>query len=329
MPSLHTLRDHMMSGVSYMIPVVVTGGILSALSIVLNGVIPDHITQTLSVIGSAAFSLMIPVLAGFIAHAIAERVGLVPGLVGGVLALQLKTGFIGGILAGFLAGYTALWIKKLPVNPVLETVMRILLIPVLSSTLVGGVMIYLIGTPVSYLMTTVTIALKTMGTSSSISLALVMGAMIAFDMGGPVNKVASLFAIGMLSEGIYTIMGFSSVAVCVPPIGLAVATFLVPHKFTKSERDAASGALTMGFLGITEGAIPFALNDPFRVIPSIMAGSAAGAAVAAYFKVANHAPQSSLIVIPVIDNRLMYLLALCVGITITASMISMLKKRVE
>jgi fructose PTS system EIIBC or EIIC component len=209
MPSLHTLRDHMMSGVSYMIPVVVTGGILSALSIVLNGVIPDHITQTLSVIGSAAFSLMIPVLAGFIAHAIAERVGLVPGLVGGVLALQLKTGFIGGILAGFLAGYTALWIKKLPVNPVLETVMRILLIPVLSSTLVGGVMIYLIGTPVSYLMTTVTIALKTMGTSSSISLALVMGAMIAFDMGGPVNKVASLFAIGMLSEGIYTIMGFS------------------------------------------------------------------------------------------------------------------------
>lgn len=335
MEELKQARQHLMTGVSYMIPIVVIGGVLIALAIALSGVeagkganVTNPLFKNMLDIGVAAFSVMVPVLAGFIAYSIADRPGIAPGLVGGVLAMNLKAGFLGGIIAGFLAGYTARWIKSWAVPLTLRPIMPIFVIPLLSSLLVGGLMIYVIGSPIAGLMDAMTMALKAMSGGSAVVLALVMGAMIAFDMGGPVNKVAFLFGAAMIGEGIYTVMGPVAVAICIPPIGMGVATLLAPKKYDEIEREAGKAALAMGLIGITEGAIPFAAADPIRVIPSIMAGSAIGAAIAAMFGVGDHAPHGGPIVLPVVDNRLMFIVAILIGIAVTAVMVNALKKPV-
>lgn len=335
MEELKQARQHLMTGVSYMIPIVVIGGVLIALAIALSGVeagkganVTNPLFKNMLDIGVAAFSVMVPVLAGFIAYSIADRPGIAPGLVGGVLAMNLKAGFLGGIIAGFLAGYTARWIKSWAVPLTLRPIMPIFVIPLLSSLLVGGLMIYVIGSPIAGLMDAMTMALKAMSGGSAVVLALVMGAMIAFDMGGPVNKVAFLFGAAMIGEGIYTVMGPVAVAICIPPIGMGVATLLAPKKYDEIEREAGKAALAMGLIGITEGAIPFAAADPIRVIPSIMTGSAIGAAIAAMFGVGDHAPHGGPIVLPVVDNRLMFIVAILIGIAVTAVMVNALKKPV-
>lgn len=323
-----------MTGVSYMIPIVVIGGILIAVSIALSGVQPgkgavitNPILVDMNAIGSAAFSMMVPVLAGFIAYGIADRPGIAPGLVGGVLATNLKAGFLGGIIAGFVAGYVARWIKSWKVHKAIRPIMPIFVIPILSALVVGAVM-YLIGTPISSLMASMTNGLKSMSSGSAVVLAMIMGLMIAFDMGGPVNKVAFLFGVAMIGEGIFTVMGPVAVAICVPPLGMGIATLLAPKKYNQIEKDAGKAALLMGCIGITEGAIPFAAGDPLRVIPSIMVGSSIGAAVAALGKVGDHAPHGGPIVLPIVDNRLMFIIAVLIGIAITAFMVNALKKNV-
>ncbi len=332
---LKRIRVYLMTGVSYMIPIVVIGGVLIAFSIALSGVEAGkgaNVTNPMLVnmlnIGVAAFSMMVPVLAGFIAYAIADRPGIAPGLVGGVLAGNVKAGFLGGIIAGFIAGYIARWIKGWKVPKQLKPVMPIFVIPILTSLAVGGLMIYVIGTPISNLMTAMTDWLKAMSMGNAVVLALIMGAMIAFDMGGPVNKVAFMFGAAMISEGVFTVMGPVAVAICVPPLGMGLATLLAPNKYTETEKDAGYGALAMGMIGITEGAIPFAAGDPLKVIPSIMFGSAIGAAVAAIGKVGDHAPHGGPIVLPVVDNRLMFIIAVLVGVTVTAFVVNYLKKPV-
>jgi fructose PTS system EIIBC or EIIC component len=333
---LQRVRQYLMTGVSYMIPVVVIGGVLIALSIALSGVeagkgavVTLPVFKNMLDIGVAAFSIMVPVLAGFIAYAIADRPGLAPGLVGGVLAMNMKAGFLGGIIAGFIAGYVARWVKSWPVHPSLKPIMPIFVIPLVSALLVGGLMIYVIGTPIAGLMEVMTAGLQAMSTGSSVVLALIMGAMIAFDMGGPVNKVAFLFGAAMIGEGIYTIMGPVAVAICIPPLGMGLATLLAPNKYSEMEREAGYGAIAMGLIGITEGAIPFAAADPLRVIPSIMTGSAVGAAVAAIFGVGDHAPHGGPIVLPVVDNKIMFIVAILIGIAVTALLVNMLKKPVD
>lgn len=333
---LKNMRQYLMTGVSYMIPIVVIGGVLIALSIALSGVeagkgavVTNPIFKNMLDIGVAAFTMMIPVLAGFIAYGIADRPGIAPGLVGGVLAANLKAGFLGGIVAGFIAGYVARWIRGWQVPISLKPIMPIFIIPLLSALVVGGLMIYVVGTPIAGLMEAMTAGLKAMGQGNAVVLALVMGAMIAFDMGGPVNKVAFLFGAAMIGEGVYTVMGPVAVAICIPPIGMGVATLLAPKKYSEIEREAGYGALAMGMIGITEGAIPFAAGDPIRVIPSIVTGSAIGAAVAAMFAVGDHAPHGGPIVLPVVDNPLMFIVALLVGSGITAVMVNMLKKPIE
>lgn len=326
------IRGYLMTGVSYMIPIVVIGGVLIALSIALSGVeagtganVTNQYLEKMLNIGASAFGLMVPVLAGFIAFGIADRPGLAPGLVGGALANEIGAGFLGGILAGFVAGYVARWIKSWKVPNQIRAIMPIFVIPLLTSLLVGSVM-YIVGAPISSLMESMTNGLQAMGEGNAVILALVMGGMIAFDMGGPVNKVAFMFGAAMISEGVYTVMGPVAVAICIPPLAMGIATFLAPKKYTPAEKEAGKGALAMGMIGITEGAIPFAAADPIRVIPSIMTGSAIGAAIAALGGVTDHAPHGGPIVLPVVDNKLMFIIAVVIGVAISAFMVNLLKK---
>lgn len=333
--SLKNVRQYLMTGVSHMIPLVVVGGIFIAFAIALSGikegagaVVENPLLKNILDTGVAAFGLMVPILAGYIAYAIADRPGLAPGLIGGVLATNLNAGFLGGIIAGFLAGYVARWIKNWKVPRNLKPLMPIFVIPILTTIVVGGLMIYVLGGPIESLMVSMTNGLESIGTTNMVVLALVLGAMIAFDMGGPVNKVAFMFGAAMISEGLYTVMGPVAVAICIPPLGMGVATLLAPKKYNSAEKDAGKGALAMGLIGITEGAIPFAAGDPLRVIPSIMVGSSIGAAIAAIGKVGDHAPHGGPIVLPVVDNRIMFIVAVLVGITVTALMVNFLKKPV-
>ncbi|WP_178020136.1 PTS fructose transporter subunit IIABC [uncultured Paenibacillus sp.] len=334
---------HLMSGVSYMIPFIVVGGLLIAIALSIGGVptpgglqIPeDSFWKTIEKLGAASFTFMVPVLAGFIAFSIADRPGLAPGIIGGFIAAngsfygsEAGAGFIGGIIAGFLAGYVALWIKKWKVPKAIHPIMPIIIIPVLSSLIVGLAFIYLLGGPIAQIFESLTSWLASMQGASSILLALILGAMISFDMGGPVNKVAFMFGSAMIAEGNYQIMGPIAVAICIPPIGLGLATFLFKRKFHNAERESGKAAFTMGLFGITEGAIPFASQDPLRVIPSIMVGSMAGSVLAMLGGVGDRVAHGGPIVavLGAVDNILMFFVAVIVGSIVTALMIKLLKK---
>lgn len=323
---------HLMNGVSHMLPLVVCGGVLIALAIAFSGIkagsgadVTNPFLKEMLSLGATAFGLMIPILAGYIAMSIADRPGLVPGLVGGALANSAGAGFLGGIVAGFAAGYIAKWVKNWKVPEGLKPIMPIFVIPLVSTGLVGAIM-YFINSPISAFMKGMTEVLKGMQTGS-ILLALVLGLMISFDMGGPINKVAFLFGSAMIAEGVPEVMGPIAVAICIPPIGMGVATLIMPKNYDITEREAGKAALAMGMIGITEGAIPFAAADPLRVIPSIMIGSATGAVIAAIGKVADHAPHGGPIVLPVVDNKLMFIVAVVAGSVLTAIVVNMLKMK--
>ncbi|BEV38177.1 PTS mannose transporter subunit IIABC [Bacillus stercoris] len=334
---------HLMNGVSFMVPFIVVGGLLIAVALTLGGektpkglVIPDDsFWKTIEQIGSASFSFMIPILAGYIAYSIADKPGLVPGMIGGYIAATGSfydsasgAGFLGGIIAGFLAGYAALWIKKVKVPKAIQPIMPIIIIPVFASLIVGLAFVFLIGAPVAQIFTSLTVWLAGMKGSSSILLALILGAMISFDMGGPVNKVAFLFGSAMIGEGNYEIMGPIAVAICIPPIGLGVATFLGKRKFETSQREMGKAAFTMGLFGITEGAIPFAAQDPLRVIPSIMAGSMTGSVIAMIGNVGDRVAHGGPIVavLGAVDHVLMFFIAVIAGSLVTALFVNVLKK---
>ncbi|MEK3888285.1 PTS fructose transporter subunit IIABC [Bacillus sp. FSL K6-3431] len=336
---------HLMNGVSYMIPFIVIGGLLIAIALTLGGektpggiVIPeDSIWKTIESLGGAAFTFMIPILAGFIAVSIADRPGLAPGMIGGFIAAngsfygsEAGAGFIGGIIAGFLAGYVALGIKKLKVPKALQPIMPIIIIPIFATLIVGLAFIYIIGAPVAGVFEALTTWLAGMQGTSSILLAIILGAMISFDMGGPFNKVAFLFGSAMIVEGNYGIMGPIAVAICVPPIGMGVATFLNKRKYRETEQEAGKASFTMGLFGITEGAIPFAAQDPLRVIPSIMVGSIVGSVIAMIGNVGDRVAHGGPIVaaLGAVDNVLMFFIAAIVGVFVTAFMVNFLKKDV-
>lgn len=337
---------HLMNGVSYMIPFIVVGGLLIALALTLGGektpsgiVIPeDSIWKTIESLGGASFMFMIPILAGFIAVSIADRPGLAPGMIGGYIAAngsfygsEAGAGFIGGIIAGFLAGYVALAIKKLKVPKALQPIMPIIIIPIVSSLIVGLIFIYFIGAPVSSIFEALTNWLAGMQGTSSILLALILGAMISFDMGGPFNKVAFLFGAAMIVEGNYEIMGPIAVAICIPPIGMGLATFLNKKKYSDTELETGKASFTMGLFGITEGAIPFAAQDPLRVIPSIMVGSMVGSVIAMIGNVGDRVAHGGPIVavLGAVDNVLMFFVAATVGVFVTAFMVNFLKKDIQ
>ncbi|MED3542447.1 PTS fructose transporter subunit IIABC [Bacillus toyonensis] len=340
------LYRHLMNGVSFMVPFIVVGGLLIAIALTLGGektpgglVIPEgSFWKTIEQIGGASFTFMVPILAGYIAYSIADKPGLVPGMIGGYIAAtgsfygsESGAGFLGGIIAGFLAGYIALGIKKLKVPKAIQPIMPIIIIPVFTSLIVGLAFVFIIGAPVAQVFVSLTAWLAGMQGSSSILLALILGAMISFDMGGPVNKVAFLFGSAMIGEGNYEIMGPIAAAICIPPIGMGLATFIGKGKFQDSEREMGKASFTMGLFGITEGAIPFAAQDPLRVIPSIMAGSMTGAVIAMIGHVGDRVAHGGPIVavLGAVDNVFMFFVAVIVGSIVTAVVVNVLKKDVS
>ncbi|WP_414043970.1 fructose-specific PTS transporter subunit EIIC [Macrococcus sp. EM39E] len=337
------IYQHLMNGVSFMVPFIVVGGLLIALALSLGGdttpkgiVVPEGTFWfQLQQIGGAAFTFMIPILAGYIAYSIADKPGLAPGMIGGLIAAngsyygsEAGAGFLGGIIAGFIAGYVALGIKKIKVPKAVQPVMPIIFIPVFASIITGLIFIYLIGAPIAGIFESLNGWLKGMQGTNAILLALILGAMISFDMGGPVNKVAFLFGSAMIGEGNYTIMGAIAVAICIPPIGLGLATFINKKRFNDNEIEMGKASFTMGLFGITEGAIPFAAQDPIRVIPSIMVGSMAGSAIAMMAQVGDKVAHGGPIVavLGAVENVLMFFVAVLIGALITAFLTILLKK---
>lgn len=331
---------HLMNGVSFMIPFVVAGGILIALSFLADSMMggwdATYASDTLSGVlmnigGAGAFGLMIPILAGYIAYSIADRPGLAVGMIGGSVATQINSGFLGAILAGFMAGYVVLAIKKyIKLPKTLQGIMPVLIIPVFGSLIVGLSMFYVFGAPVAAINNGMTNFLTSMEGTSAAVLGLILGLMMAFDMGGPVNKAAYAFATGTLVAGSGSaIMAAVMAAGMVPPLGLGVATLLFRNKFSDAERESGKSALVLGISFITEGAIPFAAADPIRVIPSIMAGSALTGALSMILGSTLSVPHGGLFVFFAVENIIGYLIAITAGTALTAAIIGMIKKPLD
>ncbi|SEN58752.1 PTS system D-fructose-specific IIA component (F1P-forming), Frc family /PTS system D-fructose-specific IIB component (F1P-forming), Frc family /PTS system D-fructose-specific IIC component (F1P-forming), Frc family [Mesobacillus persicus] len=336
-----TIYKHLMNGVSNMLPFVVGGGILIAISFMFgyNSSDPNDpsfhpIAKALMDIGggAGAFGLLVPVLAGFIAMSIADRPGFAPGMVGGLLAATGGAGFLGGLVAGFLAGYLVVGLKKLfaSLPASLEGIKTILLYPLFGIALTGFVMLYFVNEPVGALNTGISNWLSGLGTANAVLLGAVLGLMMAVDMGGPVNKAAYVFGTGLLANGVYEPMAAIMAGGMVPPLGIAIATTLFKTKFNKQERDAGKANYIMGLSFITEGAIPFAAADPLRVLPSAMVGAAVAGGLTMMFDISLRAPHGGLFVVPLVEGGwLMYLLAIVIGSIVTAIMLGLLKKPVE
>lgn len=325
-------RQHLMTGVSYMIPFVVAGGILLALSVVFygQGAVPDSgWKKDLFFIGVRGFQLMIPILAGFIAYSIAERPAIAPAAIAAAVGNEIGAGFFGALIAGLVGGVVVFYLKKIKVKPVFRSIMPIFVIPIVGTFVTAGLMQWVVGAPIAALSAGLTEWLKGMSTGSIVVLAIIMGLMNAFDMGGPVNKVSYAFTIMAVSQGVYDVAAINSVGTCVAPIGLGLATLLAPKKFTVAEREAGKAAILMGSVGITEGAIPFAAADPLRVIPAQMIGTAIGCATAALLGATNMVAWGGLIVLPAVTGKFQYVVAIIVGAVATALLVSFVKKPVS
>ncbi|MCR8721395.1 PTS fructose-like transporter subunit IIB [Pseudomonas syringae] len=325
---------HLLTGVSFMLPMVVAGGLLIALSFVF-GITAFKEQGTLAAAlmqigGEAAFKLMVPLLAGYIAYSIADRPGLAPGMIGGLLATTLGAGFIGGIIAGFLAGYSAAAINRYARLPAsVEALKPILIIPLLSSLFTGLVMIYVVGKPVAGMLEALTHFLDSMGTTNAILLGVLLGAMMCVDLGGPINKASYAFSVGLLASQSYAPMAAAMAAGMVPPIGMGIATILARRKFAQSEREAGKAAFVLGLCFISEGAIPFAAKDPLRVIPASVVGGALTGALSMYFGCKLMAPHGGLFVMLIpnaINHALLYLLAIVAGSVLTGVVYALIKR---
>ncbi len=328
---------HLMTGVSHMLPVVVAGGLIIALSFIF-GIEAFKEEGTLAAAlmtigGGSAFALMIPVLAGFIAFSIADRPGLAPGLIGGMLASSTGAGFLGGIAAGFIAGYSAKLIAdKVSLPQSMEALKPILIIPFLASLFTGLVMVYIVGGPVAAVMAAMTDFLNNMGSANAVLLGVILGAMMCFDLGGPVNKAAYTFGVGLLASQTYAPMAAIMAAGMVPALGMGLATFLAKDKFEAGEREAGKASFVLGMCFISEGAIPFAAKDPMRVIPSCMIGGALTGALSMLIGAKLMAPHGGLFVLLIpgaISPVLMYLVAITAGTVLTGFSYAFIKRRQE
>ena len=325
---------HLLTGVSFMLPMVVAGGLLIALSFVFGITAykePGTLAAALMQIGGdAAFKLMVPLWACYFAYSIADRPGLAPGVTGGLLASAWGAGFMGGIIAGFIAGYCAKAINRYARLPQsLEALKPILIIPLFASLFTGLVMIYVVGKPVAGMLEGLTHFLDSMGTTNAILLGVLLGGMMCVDLGGPINKAAYAFSVGLLASQSYAPMAATMAAGMVPPIGLGIATFIARRKFAQTEREAGKAALVLGLCFISEGAIPFAAKDPLRVIPASILGGALTGALSMYFGCKLMAPHGGLFVLLIpnaINHALLYLLAIVAGSLVTAVVYAVIKR---
>ncbi|ATW47094.1 PTS fructose transporter subunit IIABC [Streptomyces peucetius] len=339
------LRKWLMTGVSYMVPFVAAGGLLIALAFAIGGYeintapsVAEHFVWTetaswaalLFQIGGAAFGFLVPVLAGYIAYGMVDRPGLVPGIVGGAIAVTVNAGFLGGLAAGLIAGAVVMAIQRVNVPPVLRGVMPVVVIPLISSAVVGFLMFVVVGKPIASLQKAMTDWLSGLSGGNAVLLGVLLGLMMCFDLGGPVNKVAYAFAVGGLAtptDGSLKVMAAVMAAGMVPPLGMALATTVRGKLFTKTERDNGKAAWVLGASFISEGAIPFAAADPLRVIPSAMVGGAVTGALSMAFDATLRAPHGGIFVVPLIGQPLLYLLAIAAGTVVTATLVVLLKSR--
>ncbi|PGM53343.1 PTS fructose transporter subunit IIABC [Bacillus sp. AFS053548] len=327
------IYKHLMNGVSNMLPFVVGGGILIALAFAFGGIhTKGPVAELLMKIGgTGAFSYLVPILAGFIASSIADRPGFVPGVVGGFLASSAGAGFLGGLIAGFLAGYVVLGLKKvfskLPKS--LEGIKPVLLYPVFGLLITGILMELVVNPPVTYLNSALTHWLSSLNGGNAVLLGLILGGMMAVDMGGPINKAAFTFGIAAIAANNFAPHAAVMAGGMVPPLGIALATTLFKSKFTEMERKSGITNYVMGISFITEGAIPFAAADPVRVIVSSVVGSSIAGGLAMAFGITLPAPHGGAFVIPLVNKPVLYLLAILIGSIITAIMLGIWKKRVN
>ncbi|EPY98888.1 fructose-specific PTS transporter subunit EIIC [Mannheimia haemolytica] len=331
------LYKHLMTGVSHMLPLVVAGGLLIAISFMFgieafkDETIAGGLPKALMDIGGgAAFHLMIAVFAGYVAFSIADRPGLAVGLIGGMLATTAGAGILGGIVAGFLAGYTVKFLNgaiQLPAS--LTSLKPILILPLLGSAIVGLLMIYVINPPVKTLMDALVEWLNTMGQTNAIILGIILGAMMCTDMGGPVNKAAYTFGVGLIASQQYMPMAAVMAAGMVPPIGMAIATLIARSKFNTNQRDAGKASFVLGLCFISEGALPFVAADPVRVIASSILGGATAGAISMALGITLQAPHGGLFVIPFVSQPLMYLAAIAIGSLVTGVVYAAIKQKAE
>lgn len=342
----HQIYTQLMNGVSHMLPFVVGGGILIAIAFLIDGLSVDMnslpldqranfgtitpVAAMLKNIGNIAFGFMLPVLAGFIAMAIGDRPALAVGFVGGMIAYQGKSGFLGALVAGFAAGYIIKMLRKMcdKLPEALEKIAPVLIYPVAGILVIGLLMTFIVEPIMGGINTALNNGLTSMNGSSKIILGLVLGAMMAIDMGGPFNKAAYVFGTASIAAGNYDIMAAVMIGGMTPPCAIALATMLFKNKFTKEQRDAGPTNFIMGLAFITEGAIPFAASDPLHVIPACMIGSGAAGALSMLFHCTLMAPHGGIFVFPVVGNALMYLVALVAGTIISAALLGVFKKKV-
>ena len=329
---------HLMTGVSFMLPFVVAGGLLIALAFALGGIDVDNKPGTLGYVlkligGQGGFALMVPALAGYIAFSIADRPGIAPGMIGGVLCNILGAGFLGGILAGFIAGYGTFYINRaIPLPKNLAGLKPVLILPLLGTLLTGLIMYYIVGTPVAELNAFLRDWLNGLQGVSSMALGLLLGGMMALDLGGPVNKAAYAFSTGMLENAVYMPMAAVMAAGMVPPLAAALSTRLFRSRYTPEEREAGGAAFVLGLAFISEGAIPFAARDPLRVIPAFVVGSAITGAISMGLGVKLMVPHGGVFVLPIpnaVNDILGYALALAVGTVISAVIMGFFKKPIK
>lgn len=327
---------HLLTGVSFMLPMVVAGGLLIALSLCFGlnaaeqaGSLPAILKQ----IGAAAFMLMVPMLSGYIAYSIADRPGLAPGLIGGLIATQLQAGFLGGIVSGFLAGYIALFLaKKIKLPNSLESLKPILIIPLLATLFVGLIMFYVVGQPVAQIFELMKDFLNNMGTTNAVLMGIILASMMCIDLGGPINKAAYAFTVGLLTTNTYMPMAATMAGGMVPAIGMALATLLAKNKFSTGERDAGKAAFILGLCFISEGAIPFAAKDPMRVIPTCILGGAVTGALVAFFHCELVTPHGGVFVMLIpnaINHAWLYLVAITAGSLVTGISYAALKQNLK
>lgn len=329
------------TGVSFMLPAVVVGGIFLAIALSTGEAgdsgmqITNQFMKNLNDLGAIGFTMMIPLLSGYIAYSLSGKPGIVPGMILGYLANTpvgseaIKTGFLGAMILGVAAGYFVCWCKTWKVPATIRTIMPILIIPIFVIFVLGMFYIYVIAYPIGVAMNWLVSFLSSLQGSSAILLGLVIGAMTAIDMGGPINKTATAFTLFLMAEGVYGPNGAHRIAVAIPPLAMGVSVFIDKKKYSSEERDLGLPAFFMGLIGITEGAIPFAARDMKRVLPAIMIGSAIGGALGMMNNVETLVPHGGLIVLPAVNGKLWYALSMFIGVAISVLILHFTKPNID
>ncbi|ELO1825778.1 PTS fructose transporter subunit IIC [Vibrio cholerae] len=328
---LSTMKGHLLFGTSHMLPFIVAGGVLLALAVMASGkgaVPADGLLADISNIGIKGLVLFPIILGGFIGYSIADKPALAPAMISSGIMADMGGGFLGCIVAGFIAGGVVFQLKKIPLSANMTALGAYFIYPLIGTLISAGIVLWGIGEPIKLFMASMNEFLASMAGASKVVLGTILGGMTAFDMGGPINKVATLFAQTQVDTQPW-LMGGVGIAICTPPLGMALATFLFKKKFTKQEQEAGKAAAIMGSIGISEGAIPFAANDPMRVLPSIVAGGIVGCVFGFLTNVLLHAPWGGLITAPVSSNIPMYVAGIALGSLTTAVIVGFWKPVAE